>query len=78
MPKSVYTRKYKRLIEYLREARIAADLTQADVAKALKRPQSFVSKCESGERRIDVVELLELCKIYDLAPEKVLKAVQLG
>jgi transcriptional regulator with XRE-family HTH domain len=78
LAKSVYTRKYKKLIEYLRQARISADLTQADVAKALRRPQSFISKCESGERRIDVVELIEICKIYDLAPEKVLKAVQLA
>lgn len=40
-------------------------LTQAQVARAVGRPQSFVSKCESGERRIDAVELLEFADIYD-------------
>jgi len=76
LSKSVYTRKYKKLIESLRDARIAMHLTQADVAKALKRPQSFVSKFESGERRIDVVELIEICRIYRITPERILKAVQ--
>ena len=37
---------------------------QMEVAKALRRPQSFVSKCESGERRVDVVELEEFAKLY--------------
>ncbi|MGD1025681.1 MAG: helix-turn-helix transcriptional regulator [Candidatus Sulfotelmatobacter sp.] len=38
-------------------------MTQVDVAKSIKRPQSFVSKIESGERRVDVVELGELAKV---------------
>jgi transcriptional regulator with XRE-family HTH domain len=48
----------------LREARRAAGLTQAEVAGKLRRPQSFVSKCESGERRVDVVELMEFARLY--------------
>ena len=48
----------------LREARREASLTQEQVAKRLRRPQSFVSKCESGERRVDVVELATFAKIY--------------
>jgi transcriptional regulator with XRE-family HTH domain len=48
----------------LRDARLQAGLTQADVAARLQRPQSFISKCESGERRIDVIELDELAKLY--------------
>jgi len=39
-------------------------LTQEQVAAALNRPQSFVSKCESGERRIDVVELEDFARLY--------------
>jgi transcriptional regulator with XRE-family HTH domain len=39
-------------------------MTQVQVAKALGRPQSFVAKCESGERRVDVVELEGLAKLY--------------
>ncbi len=48
----------------LREARQAAGLTQVEVATKLRRPQSYVSKCESGERRVDVVELQELAQLY--------------
>jgi transcriptional regulator with XRE-family HTH domain len=47
----------KRLRQLLREARIAAGLRQADVAARLGEPQSYVSKYESGERRLDIVEL---------------------
>ncbi len=51
-------------LKRLREARQAAGLTQVKVAAKLGRPQSFVSKCESGERRVDVVELRKLAKLY--------------
>ncbi len=56
MPKSVFTAKYERFRLLLVAARKAAELSQADLAKKLKRPQSFVSKYERGERRLDVIE----------------------
>lgn len=56
--------KYQRFIERLKAARKQAGLTQAEVARRLRRPQSFVSKCESGERRVDVVELEGFAKLY--------------
>jgi transcriptional regulator with XRE-family HTH domain len=52
------------MLEHLRSARKAAGLTQADVAAALGQPQSFVSKCESGERRIDPIELERFAQLY--------------
>jgi transcriptional regulator with XRE-family HTH domain len=55
---------YRRFLQRLKAAREAAGLTQAQVAKRLGRPQSFVSKCESGERRVDVVELKAFAKVY--------------
>ena len=55
--RTVYSSRYRTLLERLKAARRAASLSQAEVAKAFGRPQSFVSKCESGERRIDVLEL---------------------
>ena len=54
---------YQRFLERLRAARETAGLTQVEVARRLGRPQSYVSKSESGERRLDVVELLELAEV---------------
>lgn len=55
---------YRLFLRRLREARLAAGLTQAQVAAKLQRPQSYVSKCESGERRVDVVELQRFAQLY--------------
>jgi transcriptional regulator with XRE-family HTH domain len=52
------------MLARLREAREEAGLTQAEVAARIERPQSFVSKCESGERRIDPTELSMFAKLY--------------
>lgn len=76
LQKSVYTKKYRRLIDLLKQARVNADLSQSDVASIFRRPQSFISKCESGERRIDVIELLELCRIYRISSESILKSLE--
>lgn len=60
MPKSVFTDAYAALIVALVEARHTAGLTQVELANALGKPQSFVSKIERGERRIDLVEFCAL------------------
>ncbi len=49
------------LLELLRQLRIEAGLRQVDLAKKLRQPQSFVSKYESGERRLDLLELRQVC-----------------
>jgi transcriptional regulator with XRE-family HTH domain len=59
-----YRERYRQFLIRLREARRQAGLTQTDVARRLGKPQSFVSKCESGERRVDLVELLAFAKLY--------------
>jgi transcriptional regulator with XRE-family HTH domain len=69
MKTSTYSREYKEFLKRLREGRLRAGLTQAGVAARLKRPQSFVSKCESGERRVDVVELAAFAKLYKVNVE---------
>jgi transcriptional regulator with XRE-family HTH domain len=61
---AAHRQKYRLFLERLRQARRDAGLTQVDVARELRRPQSFVSKCESGERRVDMVELRELARLY--------------
>jgi len=57
MDKSIYSAEYQRLCGVLRELRRETGLTQVQVSERLGVPQSFVSKYESGERRLDVVEL---------------------
>ncbi|MEK7572477.1 MAG: helix-turn-helix transcriptional regulator [Patescibacteria group bacterium] len=64
MTKSIYTNEYKNIVKKLRKARSEVGLMQVDVAKKLKKPQSYVSKIERGERRVDVAELSILAKIY--------------
>ncbi len=62
MEKSLFTPDHERLCDLLRQVRRDAGLKQDQVAKRLKRPQSFVSKYESGERRLDLVELRRVCQ----------------
>ena len=62
MPKSIFSASQEKLQILLKEARREAGLNQVELAKKLKRPQSFVSKYENGERRLDMVELREICQ----------------
>src|SRR4051812_28263311 len=73
MPRSSRSPRHLRLRQLLVDERLAAGLTQEDVAAKLKRPQSFVSKYESGERRLDVVEFLEVCEALGIAGPRVLE-----
>ena len=62
---SAFPLEYRQFLKRLRAAREAAELTQTDVARLLGKPQSFLSKSESGERRVDPVELSHLAEIYE-------------
>jgi len=64
MSKSVYSKDYKDIIERLKTGRIEAGLSQQEVADKLNKPQSFISKIESGERRLDVAEIKKFAVIY--------------
>lgn len=64
MDKSIYTKEHERLVEKLKKARIDSGLDQKDVAKLLHKTQSYISKIESGQRRVDVVQLKLLAIIY--------------
>lgn len=65
----------KRLEKALMQARKEAGLTQIDVAKRLKKPQSFVSKYETGERKLTVGDFLAVCEAMGLDPYAILDAV---
>ena len=62
MDKSLYSGRQERLQRLLREIRTKAGLRQVDLAEKLCQPQSFVSKYERGERRLDVIELEQVCE----------------
>lgn len=64
MTRSTQTKEYAYFVERLRKAREEAGLTQVEVAKKLKRPQSHISNIESGQQRVDVIELQIFAKIY--------------
>ena len=64
MSKSIFSKDYKEIIDRLRQARISVDLSQQAVADKLGKPQSYVSKIESGERRLDVAEIKKFSQIY--------------
>ena len=62
MDKSTDTAAYQVLLKLLRELRESQDLFQADLADRLGEHQSFISKCENGERRLDLIELRQWCE----------------
>lgn len=78
MTKSVFTRKHDRFRQMLVQSRKQSGLTQMQLAKRLSRPQSFVSKVERGERRLDVVEFLEVAKAIGADAVALLKALDGG
>jgi transcriptional regulator with XRE-family HTH domain len=74
--KSAFTRRHQRFRRLLVEARQEAALTQTDLAKKLGRPQSFVSKFENGERRLDVVEFLEVARALGTDPHGLIRDLE--
>jgi len=57
----------KRFLSLVRQMRLDAGLRQADLAEKLRQPQSFVSRYESGERRLDVLELRQICAVLGVS-----------
>ena len=78
LTKSVFTPTYARFRELLIEARESVGLTQAQLAERLGRPQSYVSKFERGERRLDVVEFFEIAKALRIDPFVLLRDLTTG
>ena len=64
---------YRTFIALLRDARLTAEMSQVELAERLGRPQSFVSKYESGERRLDVAEFIEICRALEVSATKIIK-----
>jgi transcriptional regulator with XRE-family HTH domain len=73
--KSIYSAEYQQLCALLRQLRREAGLTQVDVANRLDVPQSFVSKYESGGRRLDVIELSHVAEAIGTTLEVVVSGL---
>ncbi|MFY9571927.1 MAG: helix-turn-helix transcriptional regulator [Blastocatellia bacterium] len=74
--KSVHSDQYAAFLVIITAARNGLGLSQRALAKLLHKPQSFVSKYERGERRLDVIEFLDLCKVLKLNPSVVLRKLE--
>jgi transcriptional regulator with XRE-family HTH domain len=78
MPRSTFSKAYAVLIEVLVDARRAAGLTQVELAGRLAKPQSFISKIENKERRVDVVEFCAIAEAIGVEPEALLSRALAG
>jgi transcriptional regulator with XRE-family HTH domain len=78
MPKTLASPRHDALRRFVIAARKKAELRQVDVAKRLGRYQSYITNIETGQRRIDVVELLDLAQAIGFDPRDAVKAIMKG
>jgi len=75
LARGIHDGRYRRLVAVLADARRGAGLSQAGLAQALGRRQQFVSKYESCERRLDMVELIDIARALNLDLQSLIEAV---
>lgn len=75
MTNSTYRPEYKRFQQLLIDARKKAGLTQTELAVLLNKPQSYVSKYENGDRRLDVIEFLDISRVVSVSPQSILSQI---
>lgn len=73
--KSLRSPAHHELRRLLIAARTKVGMTQQELAKRLNRHQSFVAKYETGERRLEVLEFVQICRMIGVAPEQIIKKV---
>ncbi len=76
MPTAFHSPRYERFRELLVARRKNAGLTQEALAKRLSKPQSFVAKYERGERRLDVIELIDVAAAIGFDPESLIRELR--
>jgi len=76
MKKRIYLAQRGRLVSLLRELRIEAGLTQVDLAARIEKDQTYVSRYESGQRRLDVLEVREICQVVGITLEEFAKRLE--
>lgn len=73
MPSSIFTQRHQEFIAFIASVRKASGVTQVELAQRLGKPQSFVSKVERGERRLDVIEFCDIAEALGYDPAKLLR-----
>lgn len=73
MPSSIFTQRHQEFIAFIASVRKAANITQVELAERLRKPQSFVSKVERGERRLDVIEFCQVAEALGQDPATLLE-----
>jgi len=76
MVKTIYQEPYLRLVQALVQARKNAGLTQTQVAEKLSKPQSYIAKVEGADRKLDVMEFVELCEAIHQNPSELIKLLK--
>ena len=74
--KSIYTREYKATVRLLKKYRKAAGITQVQLAEMLGQTQSFVSKLERGENRLDIIQLRTILKKFGVTLAKFVESLE--
>lgn len=78
LPKGIHDERYRRLIDRLVAARKAAAISQVVLATRLRKPQQFVSRYELGERRLDIIEYIDVARAVGVDAMAELEAIRLG
>nr|CCD32192.1 Helix-turn-helix domain protein, putative transcriptional regulator [Methylocystis sp. SC2] len=76
MSKTLRSPRHRQLLALLVQARQGRGLTQAQVAAKLRKPQSFIAKVEGGERRLDVIEFIDLASALRVRPAELIERLQ--
>jgi transcriptional regulator with XRE-family HTH domain len=76
MPKTIYRPEHVALLRLLKRYRTESKLTQAECSKALNRPQSFMSDVENGTRRLDIVQLRDLCAVLGISLSRLVQELE--
>ncbi|MGH8490461.1 MAG: helix-turn-helix domain-containing protein [Gammaproteobacteria bacterium] len=78
MTESIYTTRYRRLCELLVEARKSKGLSQAALAERLGWLQTVISKYERGERRLDLIEFLDVAQALEIDPHRIIRRLKVA
>ncbi len=73
MSKIVKTKNYDIFVKIIKMARLKSEMTQVELAKKLKVQQSFISKYENNERKLDVLEFIKICQIISIRPTDIIR-----